>query len=132
MKHFANEDKTPFYKLTDKEQACLARASIHGGIQFWSDDEWLSSDTLYFDKGIYRTKPNSLDGKIPWDLIDDKFVAFAIDKDMSAWFYTSVPSIDFAVLCWNSSDYVHYESILKLDIDGIDWKESLVMRPGHE
>lgn len=132
MKHFANENKKPFCELTDEEQACLARACTEDKIQYWNVNEWEYTGILCNSKNIYRTKPNSLEGQIPWDLIDDKFVAFAIDKDKSAWFYTSVPSIDFAVLSWNSSDYVHYESILKLDLEGIGWGESLVIRPGHE
>lgn len=132
MKYFANENKKPFGELTDREQACLARASADGKLQWLHGDNWVPTSGIYGLNIVYRTKPNSLEGQIPWDLIDDKFVAFAIDKDKSAWFFTSIPSIDFEDLNWNSSDYVYYESILKLDLEEINWADSLVIRPGHE
>ena len=132
MKHFANEDKKPFSELTDEEQACLARACTEDKIQYWNVNEWEYTGILCNSKNIYRTEPNPLKSQIPWDLIDDKFVAFAVDKDMSAWFFTAKPRIKALRNAWLSQDGIHFEAILKLDLNGIDWKESLVMRPGYE
>ena len=130
MKHFANEDKKPFGELTDEEQACLARACTEDKIQYWNVNEWEYTGILCNSKNIYRTEPNPLKSQIPWDLIDDKFVAFAVDKDMSAWFFTAKPRA--LRNAWFSQDGIHFEAILKLDLGGINWVDSLVMRPGHE
>lgn len=131
MKHFANESKKPFGELTDKEQACLARACFDDKIQYWNVDEWLYCDSFYSSQKIYRTKPNLLEVQIPWDLIDDQYVAFAIDENKLAWFYVARPIILDGCLSWYTPVKA-VQSPLKLDLDGINWKESLVMRPGHE
>ena len=73
----------------------------------------------------YRTPPRNRD--IPWELIDDKWTAFAMDKNGCIKLFSIEPTIK--TNSWSVGSMFEYcDCPLKIDTTGIDWKDSLTLR----
>ena len=75
----------------------------------------------------FREKP--IKPVIPWDLIGDELIAWAVDKNGLGYFYTVEPLVTLDR--WRGKSGVALDCPLKINTDCIDWKDSLVMRPAE-
>lgn len=78
---------------------------------------------------IYRAAPKK--PEIPWEHIHPRWNAWAIDKLGIPSFYREVPKITSGG--WFLSSLVFtLDNVLAIDTTGVDWRDSLVIRPGYE
>lgn len=76
----------------------------------------------------YRVTPKTVN--VPWHLIDEKWKYFAIDSNGNSYVYSALPLIDTYSSRWKASEGGTCADLaaLKIDIDGIDWTQSLIER----
>ena len=87
----------------------------------------------------YRIKPKEQKKlNIPWEFIKPEFTQAAMDEDGEVFVFTQ-EEISFIATgrywCFNDlylSTYTIISESLTIDTDGIDWKESLTLRPEGE
>lgn len=125
-----NHEKKAFRDMTPEERSAIVEAKILGNAEriFEGDSDWDISDkeNLNFN-GIYRTRPRQL--VIPWEVIKPEYKWAAMDSDCSLFVYDVEPNL-------STHDWVRNGGLpecidaLNINTTGIDWRESLVQRPG--
>ena len=125
------------HKHTDLIKAWADGAEIQC---HYEDYGWI--DTSYpqwWEFNNYRIKPKEQKKlNIPWELIKPEFTQAAMDENGEVFVFTQ-EEISFIATgrywCFNDL-YVGKHTIisesLTIDTDGIDWKESLTLRPEGE
>jgi hypothetical protein len=122
--------------MTWEEAEPIYRA-LHQG----KDIEWRHPDTgKWHDKPndntiygyvIYRIK--QIKPSINWDHLRPEMVALAQEKHGSLFVYDSIPYISEEDGIWDTDCECHEVTYLSSAKKGTcDWRESLVIRPGHE
>jgi len=106
-------------------------------IEFHSgaDDSWSKTDMPIWDCffGKYRIAPSSTPDTINWDHVAPEFKYMARDENGIPFLYRNRPSIkdldqwvDLDDICSNANSHKSYKR------GTVDWKDSLVIRPGCE
>ena len=112
-----------------------AEIQCHYGDYGWIDNSY----PHWWEFNNYRIKPKEQKKlNIPWELIKPEFTQAAMDKNGEVFVFTQ-EEISFIATgrywCFNDL-YVGKHTIisesLTIDTDGIDWKESLTLRPEGE
>lgn len=106
------------------------------------DYGWIDTSYPWWWADIdYRIKPKEQKKlNIPWELIKPEFTQAAMDENGDVYVYTEYTiSYDSCEGQWRFTefrDYLSHQSYcidaLVIDTDGIDWKESLTLRPEGE
>ena len=112
-----------------------AEIQCHYGDYGWIDNSY----PHWWEFSNYRIKPKEQKKlNIPWELIKPEFTQAAMDENGEVFVFTQ-EEISFIATgrywCFNDL-YVGKHTIisesLTIDTDGIDWKESLTLRPEGE
>ena len=124
------------------KHADLIKAWADGAeIQCYCEDySWI--DTLnpkWWGFNNYRIKPKEQKKlNIPWELIKPEFTQAAMDENGEVFVFTQ-EEISFIATgrywCFNDlhdGKFAIISESLTIDTDGIDWKESLTLRPEGE
>ena len=124
------------------KHADLIKAWADGDeIQYhYGDYGWI--DTSYpqwWEFNNYRIKPKEQKKlNIPWELIKPEFTQAAMDENGEVFVFTQ-EEISFIATgrYWRFNDWyggkcISISESLTIDTDGIDWKESLTLRPEGE
>lgn len=89
----------------------------------------LNTCTVRIDVEYRKPAPKKLN--IPWEFIKDEFTCAAMDQGGSVWVYSDVPPINTDT--WgNTKECELVTAALKIEITGIEWKESLTFRLGEQ
>ena len=131
---------TPFGLLDPETQAALLESG--GPYEFYvgSDDgpEWAAippswEKSMARDKAmIYRVKPAPFTPpSIDWSHVSGDFNWLAVDRDGRAWLSGEKPTMRSTY--W-SAPTRHYPAnvFASFDPGTVDWRDSLIMRPGYE
>ena len=111
-----------------EEHMCeiLVRKMRGEAVEMMSHSGWkLADKSIMLVNAEYRKPIKKI--IIPWGLIDDRWVAFAVNKDDSKDFFDSVDVARLGEGWCNNRNPV--DCPLKIDTDGIDWKDTLTLRP---
>ena len=126
-----------FRDMTPEQRSEIVEAMVADpeSVEFYRLDEvWLGARKLsnFIHLGsCYRIKPRQL--VIPWDVLRPDIVAAAMDADRLVYAYAAVPTPDQNYDVWSSMNGDAYNLLcLNIDTTGVNWRESLVMRPGYE
>lgn len=111
-----------------KFNLCIREMSDHAGVDAFVEYLKQLEQRDFTEKVKEIFKPKQLN--IPWEFIEDSVKCVAMDEDEYIHFYSATPLIDGDkwILCASSGD-TFSEGVLKIDTDGINWKESLTMCP---
>ncbi|OCG04297.1 hypothetical protein A9G15_04145 [Gilliamella apis] len=137
---FFNAIKNNDSKLTPQnaEQEHLVQvllAKMQGmHIEEYNDDNcfWHPSDSnCIFLNTEYRIvpKPTPFITREMWAMIAPKWKWAAMDRDGEVYFYTDEPCISASGFSWTACGSDYCDSVLAINIDGINWKRSLTERP---
>jgi hypothetical protein len=125
----------PFGELSDEEKGKLLLAHHEGKrIERHAncyDPAWMVvHNPLFCDGGRYRIAPEPLiPDSINWDHVSGDVVAMARnDGDFYAKFFSEIPC---AESWWCGKVRGHTTSHASYKRGTVDWKDSLVIRPGH-
>ena len=94
-------------------------------------EEWRASEAkcVYVDSN-YRIKSHELPiTREMWAMIDKEWEWASMDEDGVIFFYKDAPCIFADNDFWSAGDDIYHESILAINTDGIDWRQSLTNRP---
>ena len=116
-----------------EEHMCeiLVRKMRGEAVEMMSHSGWkLADKSIMLVNAEYRKPIKKI--IMPWDLINDEWVAFAVDKDGTHNLYShgEIKAYDThwaGVGAGVAADYCRYP--LKIDTDGIGWKDTLTLRP---
>lgn len=92
-------------------------------------EKWRASDDkcVYVDSN-YRIKSHELPiAQETWAMISEEWKWAAMDVDGIIYFYTNEPLLCKDRFIYDDGSYT--KSIIALDTDGIDWRQSLTKRP---
>jgi hypothetical protein len=125
-----------FKDMTPEQRSEIVEALVADpvSVEFYQPDGvWLekrdSSTHFIHLSRCYRIKPRQL--VIPWDVLRSDIVAVAMAADGWVYAYAAVPTPDHSA--WSSmSAEVYSIQCLNINTTGVNWRESLVMRPGYE
>jgi hypothetical protein len=125
-----------FKDMTPEQRSEIVEALVADpvSVEFYQPDGvWLikrnSSTHFIHPSSCYRIKPRQL--VIPWDVLRSDIVAVAMDADGWVHAYTSVPTPDHSAWSSMSAEACSLRC-LNINTIGVNWRESLVMRPGYE
>lgn len=134
-----NESKTMLKDMPWEEAQEIYKAYHNKeSVDFYTPDGWKLLKTpisvALWSDFIYRIPPpvEVIPDSIDWTQIDDRFIFMARDKNESCWVYTERP--DQGPRGWSvAGTWLRIDNVLTSYKRGnIDWKDSLVWRPGHE
>jgi hypothetical protein len=133
-----NEELKTFIELNEKDRQTIINAFISDDVDMYdpTHHSWYpvpgsaSPNSYIMLNGIYRTiHRKKMD--IPWDMIRTEFNCAAMDEDGKIYLYSNAPSR--RSVSWAGDMNVQScRCPLKIDTTGIEWRHSLVWRPGHE
>jgi hypothetical protein len=121
----------PFGELSRAEKGELLLAHHEGKrIELLCGEEWKKAAPAWVDWKIYRIAPEPLiPDSINWDHVSGDVVAMARnDGDFYAKFFSEIPC---AESWWCGKVRGHTTSHASYKRGTVDWKDSLVIRPGH-
>ena len=120
-------DMTPDQRSKIVEALVADAASVES---YQPDGVWMGKRNSFIHlSSCYRLKPRQL--VIPWGVLRPEIVYVAMDADGHVFGYSTLP--DVGTSAWGSwHAQARIDHILPIDTIGIDWRESLVMRPGYE
>lgn len=101
---------------------------INTNIGSWVDN---TSNNL-FPKAAYRVIKDTVKPSINWDHVHTDYNYLAEDMKGYIYLYSHRPSLGGLVWCKNEGVQAEASSYSSLQIGGVDWKDSLIVRPGHE
>lgn len=137
---FLNEEKLPFKDCSREDQHILLDAFLNRKVEFYSHNSEtfinvnnaISPASLHTE-WIYRTKPIKRLA-IPWEHIKPEYRWAAMDRDGEVYIYDAQPTICKIEFFWgdNGSNYRAVDFLSSIDIEGIDWRDSLVERPADK
>jgi hypothetical protein len=123
------KDMTPEQRSEIVEALVADPASVES---YQPDGVWLgkrnSSTRFVHMSSCYRIKPRRL--VIPWDILRSDIVAVAMDADGWVHAYTTVPTPDHGAWSSMRADACSLRC-LNINTTGVNWRESLVMRPRY-
>ena len=135
MKFYSDEELTPKTEQEEMLVMAILRASrcqpLEQAEQFSDDFEMVRNLSYIAIDAQYR-KPHKTVKKlnIPWENIKEDFNFAAMDKDGIVWIYEDYPKIISLHKRWDySTGDCERVSYIKIDTDGVSWKESLTERP---
>jgi len=131
----------PFRDLSDAEKGALLLAHHRGrDIEHFSKSRevWIIADSPWWsDETIYRIAPEPLiPDSIDWSHVAPEWNFMARDDDGDTWVFKARPAIDGSDDFWHDQDWAGDATCLAAFASyrrgTVDWKDSLVIRPGHE
>lgn len=137
---FLNEEKIPFKDCTREDQHILLDALIDGKVEYLDQISNKFTHVASFKSmdflnlfSVLRTKPVKRLA-IPWEHIKPEYRWAAMDRDGEVYIYDAQPTICKIEFFWgdNGSNYRAVDFLSSIDIEGIDWRDSLVERPADK
>lgn len=121
-----------FGELTRDEKIALMTAWVDGESIEYEDAGWHSIGyPSWTDDCAYRvakTKPS-----INWDHVHPDYIAISTDRNMLSFAYKKRPHVEGSMWSYISeTSHSGVCSYASFKPGNCDWKDSLVMRPGHE
>lgn len=130
MKHVPNNDKVAFKNMTPEERSAIVEAWLNDDINILGrDNKWHPANkNMLLPDQKYQTKPKQL--VIPWEHLSPKikFVFIGLSGHVYGCEYLPCVSGNYYD-GWKSDGKWYHLECIKIDTDGIDWKDSLVQRP---
>lgn len=127
-----NYEKKAFRDMTPEEMGAIAEAIIAGEIEYWSafSRKWMTPGRamggLDFE-AVYRTRQKQL--VIPWEHIRPEYKWAAMGRRNEVKLFIEKPKMDHGRWISANCGGFNYLDVLRIDKDGIDWRESLTARP---
>jgi hypothetical protein len=120
--------------MTWEEAETIYRA-FHENVplEFSTGVEWFSREKprAFFDFG-YRYRIKQTKPSINWDHLKPWIIAIARDEDGQCTGFESMPKISSSYSWIAEGDYYDMKTLASFDPGTCDWKDSLVIRTGHE
>lgn len=119
----------------DTKTRMQAHVDAGGSVEMLSPEGWFDVFGPHFAPFcVYRAKPEPLrPASPPWDVIDEQFVAWAIDKSGAEYFLTEIKFRRWSYDShWDGRSEIFYSHGLKFDRGNMPWDQSLVFRPGYD
>jgi hypothetical protein len=92
---------------------------------------WSNPSDIFLDSE-YRIAPKLTPlalSREMWAMIDKKWNYAAMDRDGRVFFYNIKPHIDMVFKSWGNDSAHTVGCALAINIEGINWKQSLTKRP---
>jgi hypothetical protein len=124
----------PFGELSRAEKGELLRADHEGKrieVRGCVDEDWFQANPDWARHLFYRIAPEPLIAdSINWDHVDDEVNAIARQRNGAAVCFEVPPERE--AIRWDGSVVCSATVFASYKRGTVDWKESLVIRPGHE
>lgn len=124
---FLNESKLQFKYCSREDQHILLDAILDRKAEIYNNAKWhiFIEDSPIEMTDVCRTKPVKRLA-IPWEHIKPEYKFARLTSGGRLFFYNSNPELRSPYRVCESSD------ALNIDIEGIDWRDSLVERPADK